>query len=163
MKDLTNYILESINDNKNVEFDSEEILDDKINEDSSQYFANSIEEYFGTMLQSVTDVHKKHLLSGGAKHEILDEFYKDIEDKADAIIEVWMGINDENEIRTFVNNIPSKEYNATEYLKILREFVKAGYDKYTNGESELEGLIDEYLELIDTTLYKLKMWKKQSK
>ena len=52
----------------------------------------TIEELFGTLQQSTVATWRKHLRTAKyGKHEALDEFYKEMPEKVDALIEAWMG------------------------------------------------------------------------
>ena len=54
----------------------------------------TIEELFGTLQMSVVAGWRKHLRSAKySKHMALDEFYKEMPDKVDDLIEAWMGAN----------------------------------------------------------------------
>lgn len=115
----------------------------------------TIEELFGTLQQSVVAIWRKHLR--GAKysnHKALDEFYKEMPDKVDALIEAWMGVNGKK-ITSFDNIVKSSNMGTLKYLKELRNIVKQGYP-LMNGEKELEACLDDIMELIDSTLYKVK-------
>lgn len=84
----------------------------------------------------------------------LDEFYNEMPEKVDALIEAWMGANGKK-VNSFTNIITSKNMGTLAYLKELRKVVKQGY-ALMNGEPELEALMDDIVELIDSTLYKVK-------
>lgn len=115
----------------------------------------TIEELFGTLQQSVISTWRKHLRTAKyAKHIALNEFYEEMPDKVDALIEAWMGVNG-RKIKSYDNILQSKNMNTLTYLKELRKIVKQGYS-LMNGEAELEALLDDIVELIDSTLYKVK-------
>lgn len=115
----------------------------------------TIEELFGTLQQSVVAGWRKHLKTYKySKHMALDEFYSEMPEKVDALIEAWMGVNGKK-VKSFTNIITSKNMGTLVYLKELRKVVKQGYT-LMNGENELEALLDDIVELIDSTLYKVK-------
>lgn len=115
----------------------------------------TIEELFGTLQQSVIAGWRKHLKTYKySKHMALDEFYNEMPEKVDALIEAWMGANGKK-VNSFTNIITSKNMGTLVYLKELRKVVKQGY-ALMNGEPELEALMDDIVELIDSTLYKVK-------
>lgn len=115
----------------------------------------TIEELFGTLQQSVISTWRKHLRTAKyAKHIALNEFYEEMPDKVDALIEAWMGVNG-RKIKSYDNILQSKNMNTLTYLKELRKIVKQGYS-LMNGEAELEAKLDDIVELIDSTLYKVK-------
>lgn len=115
----------------------------------------TIEDLFGTLQQSVVAIWRKHLRGAKySKHKALDEFYKEMPDKVDALIEAWMGVNGKK-ITSFNNIVKSSNMGTLKYLKELRNIVKQGYP-LMNGEKELEACLDDIMELIDSTLYKVK-------
>lgn len=117
--------------------------------------ANNIEELFGTLQQSVVASWRKHLKTDKySKHEALDEFYKEMPELVDSLIEDWMGIN--GKVKEYKNILDgSSEMTAIEYLEKLQEIVKGSRD-LMDGESELEADMDDIQSQIDSTLYKLK-------
>lgn len=115
----------------------------------------TIEELFGTLQQSVVSTWRKHLRTAKySKHMALNDFYEDMPEKVDALIEAWMGANG-RKIKSYDNILQSKNMNTLTYLKELRKVVKQGY-ALMNGEAELEAKLDDIVELIDSTLYKVK-------
>lgn len=115
----------------------------------------TIEELFGTLQQSVVSTWRKHLRTAKySKHMALNDFYEDMPEKVDALIEAWMGVNG-RKIKSYDNILQSKNMNTLTYLKELRKVVKQGY-ALMNGEAELEAKLDDIVELIDSTLYKIK-------
>lgn len=115
----------------------------------------TIEELFGTLQQSVVSTWRKHLRTAKySKHMALNDFYEEMPDKVDALIEAWMGVNG-RKIKSYDNILQSKNMNTLSYLKELRRVVKQGY-ALMNGEAELEAKLDDIVELIDSTLYKVK-------
>ena len=115
----------------------------------------TIEQLFGTLQQSVVSTWRKHLRTAKyAKHIALNEFYEDMPEKVDALIEAWMGVNGKK-IKGYKNILQSANMNTLTYLKELKKIAKQGYE-LMGGEKELEALLDDIVELIDSTLYKVK-------
>ena len=115
----------------------------------------TIEELFGTLQQAVVGSWRKHLRTAKyGKHEALDEFYKEMPEKVDALIEAWMGAYGKK-IGEFENLLKSANYNTLSYLQELKKVCKQGYDLLDENE-ELEGLLDDVVNLINSTLYKVK-------
>lgn len=115
----------------------------------------TIEELFGTLQQSVVSSWRKHLRAAKySKHEALNDFYEEMPELVDKLIEDWMGANG-RKIKEYTNIIQSKNMNTLNYLKELRRITKQGY-VLMNGEKELEADLDSIVALIDTTLYKVK-------
>lgn len=114
-----------------------------------------IEELFGTLQMSVVSGWRKHLRSAKyGKHIALQEFYEEMPDKVDALIEGWMGANGKK-IGNFTNVLKSANMNTLTYLKELKSICKQGYDLLDDNE-ELESLLDDIVNLINSTLYKVK-------
>ena len=115
----------------------------------------TIEELFGTLQQAVVGSWRKHLRTAKyGKHEALDEFYKEMPEKVDALIEAWMGANGKK-IGSFENLLKSANYNTLSYLKELKKICKQGYDLMGDND-ELKSLLDDIVNLINSTLYKVK-------
>lgn len=112
-----------------------------------------IEELFGTLQQSMVETWRSHLkTSKYSEHIALDEYYNAIVDLVDALVENWMGTHDK--VEDYINLLADEEYESIQYLEALREIVVEGRDLMDS--SELESNVDDILELIDRTLYKLK-------
>lgn len=115
----------------------------------------TIEELFGTLQMSVVATWRKHLRSAKyGKHMALDEFYKDMPEKVDDLIEAWMGAHGKK-VGAFQNTLQSSNMNTLKYLNELKRVCKEGYDLLDDNE-ELEGLMDDIVNLINSTLYKVK-------
>lgn len=72
----------------------------------------------------------------------------------DALIEAWMGANGKK-IKNYENILQSSNMNTLTYLKELKKIVKQGYELVEDNE-ELESHLDDIMELINSTLYKVK-------
>ena len=117
--------------------------------------ANSIGELFGTLQQSVVDEWRKHLkTSKYSKHMALDEFYKEMPELVDQLIEDYQAIN--GIVDDYKNVFDASTMNALEYLEELRTFVKESRPEFIEGESELESDLDNILSMIDSTIYKVR-------
>lgn len=118
--------------------------------------AKNIEEFFGTLQQSTVEAWKKHLkVSKKSEHETLNDFYEDIVDVVDSLIEDYMSIH--GKVEDYVNLLSEKEMTALEYLETLREFTRESADELLDEEdTELFSDIDNILSVMDTAIYKLK-------
>jgi hypothetical protein len=115
----------------------------------------TIEELFGTLQMSVVATWRKHLRSAKyGKHVALQEFYEEMPDKVDALIEGWMGANGKK-IGAFQNVLSSSNMNTLKYLQELKRVCKEGYMLMGENE-ELKGLLDDIVNQINSTLYKVK-------
>lgn len=115
-----------------------------------------------TLLHAGTAAHVLHLQAKGAgsyaRHSALGEFYGEIIDRADALAEAYQGAG-----RAIIAPYPDGYVNpgqdgtqqdALEFLQALGEFV-ATTRKDVLQSSQIQNLIDEVAELIDSTIYKI--------
>ena len=118
--------------------------------------AKNIEEFFGTLQQSTVEAWKKHLkVSEKSEHETLNDFYEDIVDVVDSLIEDYMSIH--GKVEEYVNLLSEKEMTALEYLETLREFTRESADELLDeDDTELFSDVDNILSVMDTAIYKLK-------
>ena len=118
--------------------------------------AKNIEEFFGTLQQSTVEAWKKHLkVSKKSEHETLNDFYEDIVDVVDSLIEDYMSIH--GKVKDYVNLLSEKEMTALEYLETLREFTRESADELLDeDDTELFSDVDNILSVMDTAIYKLK-------
>lgn len=117
--------------------------------------ANSIGELFGTLQQSIVDEWRKHLkTSKYSKHMALDEFYTEMPELVDQLIEDYQAIN--GIVDDYKNVFDASTMNALEYLEELRTFVKESRPEFIEGEPELESDLDNILSMIDSTIYKVR-------
>lgn len=115
----------------------------------------NIEEYFGTLLQSVTETHKKHLMTGKySDHKALNEFYDEMPELVDALIEHYQGTH--GKVENYKNTIEAEGKDAIQYLEELLEFTKAGQKEFFEDDSDLSSDVDSIRGQIASTLYQLK-------
>lgn len=115
----------------------------------------TIEEYFGTLLQSVTEGHKKHLMTGKySNHIALNEFYDEMPDLVDDLIEHYQG--EKGKVENYKNTIEAEGKDAIDYMEELLKFVKEGKKELFDEDSALISDVDDIIGQIDSTLYKLK-------
>ena len=114
----------------------------------------TVEEFFGTLQESVVMTWRKHLKTKKySSHMALDEYYKEAPELIDALIEGWQGTHDK--IENYVDLLKDKEFDtAVDYLTELRKITKDGRELMDS--SELESDTDAILSLIDGVIYKLK-------
>lgn len=117
--------------------------------------ANTVEELFGTLQQSIVESWRKHLkTSKYSAHMALNDFYDEMPDLVDQLIEDYMGVIGDK-VGDYKCIFVAEDMDVYEYLKELRALVKDGVEKFLD-ESELKSDVDNILSLIDSTLYKLK-------
>lgn len=123
----------------------------------------TIEELFGTLQQSIVAEWRKHLqTSKYSKHIALDEFYKEMPELVDTLIEDYNG-HVGHKVEDFVNILKAEDYDALGYLQALHELAQAGYDLLPDDAPELKSDLDAIKSLIDKTMYKVKELKEGMK
>lgn len=124
--------------------------------------AKTIEEFLGTLQQSSVETWREHLKTNKySAHMALDEFYKEIPEKVDTLIEDYMGVY--GKLDEYKNVMTTEKTEAVDYLKNLRVFVLDSREKLIDkNDTELWSDIDDIVSLIDSTLYKLKELKESS-
>lgn len=110
-------------------------------------------EFVMRLLHARTTAHLQHLQTRSyAKHMALNSFYEEIGDIADRFLESYQGVYG------IVTGYPvsySFVEDPIEFLSELRSWIEKNRAEICD-EEELQNIIDEGLELIDGTLYKLK-------
>lgn len=110
-------------------------------------------EYFGELQRAVTLEWRKHLKTNNYNvHMILDEFYKELPEKIDALIEAWQ--SDHDVIKDYGTCIDADGMDATTYLSALKDAAKDASASFLDS-SELKSLNDDIISQIDATLYKM--------
>lgn len=114
--------------------------------------ASSVNEFLGTLLQSVTDAHTMHLATKKfSTHKALNDYYDDAPDVVDELIEAMQGIDGEIELKSLT--IPTDD--PIKYFEELRELAVSGKSEFVDDD-EIASDCDNVISLIDQTLYKLK-------
>lgn len=111
-------------------------------------------EFFMTLLHAATSGHVLHFQTRSfAQHKTLDEFYSELPGLVDGLVEAYQGKYG------VVMDYPSGYAIPTEapidFVSALGDYVAATRASVA-ADSELQNLIDEIAELIDSTLYKLR-------
>ena len=115
----------------------------------------TVEQLFGTLQQSVVATWRKHLKTAKySKHMALDEFYNEMPELVDKLIETYMGAKG-GKVKGYENILQSSNQNTLKYLGELKKIVKSGYGLIGN-EPDVKACLDDILELINSTLYKVK-------
>ena len=112
--------------------------------------------FLATLLHSASNTHFFHWSTDSyAKHVALAEYYDGIVDLTDQLAESYMGKYGK------LTSFPSTYHQPKEpvkYMEALQGFV-AEARKDLPQDSELQNIIDEIADLINTTTYKLKFLK----
>lgn len=114
----------------------------------------TIEQLFGTLQQSIVDIWQEHLKTDSySGHMAMDEYYKDMPELIDQLIENYMGRY--GKVLSYENILNVANFTGPiEYLTALRELVSQTYE--TISASELKSDLDAILSQIDSTVYKLR-------
>jgi hypothetical protein len=112
-------------------------------------------EFVGMLLQSAVQVHIYHLMTSSyAQHMALGTFYDEMPDLADSIAELLQG--QEGKIASYPTTMTiSNTYDPVGFLTDLRKKVEGMRDSVSQSTNFLNQT-DNVLDLIDSTLYKLK-------
>lgn len=116
----------------------------------------TIEEFFGTLQQSIIDEWRKHLkTSKYSKHMALDEFYKEMPELVDTLIEDYMG-HVGHKIEGYKNILDASKLNTLQYLEELHKICQQGYSLLPEDAPELKSDLDAIKSKIDGTMYKVR-------
>ena len=111
-------------------------------------------EFILTLLHSATNTHILHWQTKSfAEHNALGEFYTELPELIDALVEATQGVTGEI-IQYPADYYPPAENGLTE-LKELREYFVENRDVMPK-DSEIQNLLDSIGDRIDSTLYKLR-------
>nr|DAX19704.1 MAG TPA: hypothetical protein [Caudoviricetes sp.] len=111
----------------------------------------TIEKLFGTLQESITKGWRDHLMTNKySKHEALDDFYKEMPELVDRLIEAYQASHD---IVEDYENILDKGLDTIDFLKKLKHICNSGR-KLLDSPS-LTSLLDDILSQIDSTIYKV--------
>jgi hypothetical protein len=117
----------------------------------------TVQEFVSTLFAIEVNAHIAHLqTSSFAEHKALDGLYKDIVDLRDRFIESYQG--EYGIIKGYKSFSISEGTNPISYLEGLVEPFKS-FRETLSDCGYLQQIIDDILELIYSTLYKLKFLK----
>lgn len=112
--------------------------------------------FVSTLLHSSTNTHFMHLQTDSyARHVALNEYYDGIVELTDKWAEAYQGCYE------VIKSYPKDFHLATDpvkYIKSIKGFVDDIRTELPQ-ESQLQNIVDEIADLIDSTLYKLKTFK----
>jgi hypothetical protein len=111
-----------------------------------------MEAFSLALLNSATCAHLQHWQTRNyATHKALKKYYEAIPDLVDKLVETYMGRN--GLVGDFEEEFEI-EKEPVRYFKALQKYVDESR-KHLPKDSELQNIIDEILDLINSTLYKL--------
>jgi len=112
--------------------------------------------FVATLLHSATNTHFFHFTTDSyARHKALQKYYEGIVDLVDAFSESHAGKY--GKFTTFPS-VYHQPKDPLRYMESLQNFVKEARQDLPQ-DSELQNIIDEIADLINTTTYKLKFLK----
>lgn len=125
--------------------------------------------FAATLIHAASWMHLAHFKcvdapGSYAKHVALQGFYEDVVETADGIVEKLLSatwIEDYQDISTELVGGKMPYDVPEEYLANLREFIVTVRRTFIPGEeyASLNSLVDDYINIIDSALYKIKRLK----
>jgi hypothetical protein len=112
--------------------------------------------FIAVLFHSATNAHFLHLQSRSySQHKALQKYYENIVDLTDRFAETYQGCYD------IITDYPSDFHTAKEpiaYLTKIKDFVDT-VRKDLPQDTQLQNIVDEIAELLDSTLYRLRFLK----
>ena len=109
--------------------------------------------FVSVLFHSGTNAHFMHLQTKNySEHKALQKYYENVIDIVDRWAEAYQGCYE------IIDNYPADFHIAKaplKYIESVSEFVQS-IRKVLPQESQLQNIIDELCELIDSTLYRLR-------
>lgn len=114
-----------------------------------------MEEMSSALMASQTQVHIFHLQTKSyAEHKALQGYYEDIDDLMDSLIEAYQG---QFGIIENYQSLPISKYQSKEQVVSYFEDLMSMIEKNRKDlPSHLQNIVDTIVELITSTLYKIK-------
>jgi DNA-binding ferritin-like protein len=110
-------------------------------------------EFIAALLHSSTMAHFMHLSTDSySAHKALGKYYENIVGLVDDFAEAYQGRY--NKIKTYPDEFHAGK-DPVKYLKSMQEFVDEAREDLPQ-DAEIQNIIDEISQLIDSTLYRLK-------
>jgi len=112
--------------------------------------------FAATLLHSATNTHFFHWSTNSySQHKALGNYYDEIVELTDDLVEAYMGCYEQ--IKSFPSTYHQPK-DAVKYMESLKNFVDDAR-KDLPQETQIQNIIDEIAQLIDSTLYKLRFLK----
>ena len=109
--------------------------------------------FAATLLHSATNTNFFHWSTNSySQHKALGNYYDEIVELTDDLLEAYMGCYEQ--IKSFPSTYHQPK-EPTKYLESLKNFVNDAR-KDLPQETQIQNIVDEIAQLIDSTLYKLK-------
>jgi DNA-binding ferritin-like protein len=117
------------------------------------FMNEEVAEFVSALLHSSTVTHFMHWATKSyAIHVALGDYYEEIIELTDSLAEAYMGRYDQ--LKKFPKDFHTSE-DPEEYLDSIKEFVQEAR-KELPQDSELQNIVDEIADLINSTLYKIR-------
>ena len=114
----------------------------------------NVGNFFGELFRSRQVAHNQHLDdSKFAQHTALQLYYEGIIPLIDPLVESYQGLK--GKVKITVNAVSTGEEQIVPYLEELYNTAKSSKDMF-NDMPNIQNQIDTILDLISSTLYKLK-------
>jgi len=114
-------------------------------------------EFILTLLHAATNTHILHWQTKSfSEHMALGTFYSELPELIDAVVEAIQGLNEE--IIVYPKDYYPPLDNGLDELLSLKEYVKENRNVLPQ-DSEIQNLVDEIAQSIDSTIYKLRFLK----
>lgn len=115
-------------------------------------------EFAGTLLHAVLNAHILHFQTQSyAAHKALGHFYEELQDLVDTYVEAFQGLY--GLIETYPSSVhQGPASDPIEHVKNVGVYVR-DMRKHLPDETELQNIIDDVMQLVDSTLYKLRFLK----
>ena len=111
-------------------------------------------EFLLTLLHAATNAHILHFRTKSyAQHMALGSFYEELPGLVDGLVESIQGLT--GELVTFPVDYFAPAETALDELEDLKEYIKENR-KTLPDDSEIQNLVDEIADLVNTTYYQLK-------
>jgi DNA-binding ferritin-like protein len=118
---------------------------------------NEASTFVSVLLHSGTNAHLLHwTTSSFAAHQALGEYYQQIPELVDQLAEAYMGRY--GQFTEFPDDYYLPTDDPVEYMEGIKYFVQDSREIMPD-DSEIQNLIDEIAQLIDSTLFKLRFLK----
>jgi DNA-binding ferritin-like protein len=118
---------------------------------------NEASTFVSVLLHSGTNAHLLHWTTDSYAHHVaLGEYYQQIPELVDQLAEAYMGRY--GQFQSFPDDYYLPTDDPVEYMEGIKYFVQDSREVMPD-DSEIQNLIDEIAQLIDSTLFKLRFLK----
>jgi hypothetical protein len=118
---------------------------------------NEASTFVSVLLHSGTNAHLLHWTTDSYAHHVaLGDYYQQIPELVDQLAEAYMGRY--GQFQSFPDDYYLPTDDPVEYMEGIKYFVQDSREVMPD-DSEIQNLIDEIAQLIDSTLYKLRFLK----